>query len=302
MHLNFLHLHYFQVVARLEHITQAAEALSIAQPSLSKAISQLEEDLGVLLFDRIGRQIRLNHAGKILLYRVERAFDELDQVRRELNDLASGEQGVIELAIHTGMQILPDLLIAFREQYPQIRFKVSEQRGSEVLNELERGDARLCLTCLPLTQPHISSVPLLTEDILLAVPPGHPFAQREHVLVSEVADEPLVALATGYKLREITETFLLENGMRPQIAFEVNNPAVIPALIKARLAIGFVPVVTWRHVIASLVLLPLEGARLQRTLALAWRQESYLSRAECLFRDFVIAYFTRLSHEASPAV
>jgi LysR family transcriptional regulator, transcription activator of glutamate synthase operon len=118
MHFNFLHLHYFQVVARLEHITQAAEALSIAQPSLSKAISQLEEDLGVLLFDRIGRQIRLNHAGKALLYRVERAFDELDQVRRELSDLASGEQGVIELAIHTGMQILPDLLIAFREQYP----------------------------------------------------------------------------------------------------------------------------------------------------------------------------------------
>ena len=302
MHFNFLHLKYFQEVARLEHITQAAEALSIAQPSLSKAISQLEEELGVLLFDRIGRQIRLNHAGKVLLYRVERAFDELDQVRRELNDLTSGEQGIIELAIHTGTQILPDLLIAFREQYPQIRFKVSEQRGSEVLNELEHGDATLCLTCLPLTRPNISSMPLITEDIRLAVPPGHPLAQREHVLVSEVADEPLVALATGYKLREITEAFLLENGIRPQIAFEVNNPAVIPALIKARLAIGFVPVVTWRNVMASLMLLPLEGARLQRTLALAWRQERYLSRAECLFRDFVIAYFAGLSHEVSPAV
>jgi LysR family transcriptional regulator, transcription activator of glutamate synthase operon len=302
MHLNFLQLHYFQVVARLEHITQAAEVLAIAQPSLSKAISQLEEDLGVRLFDRIGRQIRLNHAGKVVLYRVERAFDELDQVQRELNDLAGGEQGIVELAVRTGSQILPDLLIAFREQYPQIRFKVSEHRGSEVLSKLERGDAMLCLTCLPLTQPHISSVPLITDDIRLAVSPGHPFAQREQVLVSEVADEPLVALSTGYQLREITETFLLENGIRPQFAFEVDNPAVIPALITARLAIGFLPVVTWRNATASLVLLPLEGARLQRTLALAWHQERYLSRAECLFRDFVMAYFTKLSHDMSPGV
>lgn len=295
MHLNFLQLKYFQTVARLEHITQAAEVLSIAQPSLSKAISQLEEDLGVHLFDRVGRQIRLNHFGKVLLYRVERAFDELDQAQRELTDLASGEQGIIELAIHAGTQILPDLLSTFREQYPQIRFKVSEHIAHDALNELERGEAKLCLTCLPLTRPNISSLPLITEDILLAVPTDHPLAQREHVLLSEIADEPLVALATSYNLREITETFLVKNGIRPHIAFEVNNPAVIPALIKARLGIGFAPAVTWHNVLASLVLLPLEGAGLQRTLAIAWRQGSYLSRAECLFRDFVIDYFAKLS-------
>jgi LysR family transcriptional activator of glutamate synthase operon len=299
MHFNFLHLQYFQVVARLEHITQAAETLSIAQPSLSKAISQLEQDLGVLLFDRIGRQIRLNHAGKILLYRVERAFDELDQVQRELHDLADGEQGIIELEIHTGTQIWPDLLSTFREQHPHIRFKVSEHTNPEALNELERGDAKLCLTCLPLTRPNISNIPLITEDILLAVPPDHPLAQREHLQLSEIADEPLVTLATSYELREITEAFLLRNGIRPQIAFEVNNPAAIPALIKARLGVGFTPAITWRNVTASLVLLPLEGVRLQRTLALAWHQGRYLSRAECLFRDFVIAYFTRLSHKVS---
>jgi DNA-binding transcriptional LysR family regulator len=140
-------------------------------------------------------------------------------------------------------------------------------------------------------------LPLITEGILLAVPTDHPLAQREHVFVREVADEPLVTLATGYNLRETTETFLMKNSIRPQIAFEVNNPAAIPALIKARLGIGFAPAVTWRNVMASLVLLPLEGASLQRTLAIAWRQESYLSRAECLFRDFVIDYFAKLSHE-----
>jgi LysR family transcriptional activator of glutamate synthase operon len=292
--LNLLQLKYFQTVAHLEHITKAAEVLSIAQPSLSKTISQLEEDLGVPLFDRVGRQIRLNHFGKALLYRVERAFNELEQAQRELTDLEDGEQGVIELAIHAGTQLLPDLLRTFRKYHPHIRFKVSEHVAHAALTKLERREVKLCITCLPLTRPTIHYLPLMTEDILLAVPSDHPLAARAHISLDEIAHEPLVTLIPGYNLREITETFWEQHGFHPQIAFEVNNPGTIPALIKAGLGIGFAPATTWRDVLTSLVLLPLEKATLQRTLAIAWSQASYLSKAELLFRDFVIDYFARL--------
>lgn len=97
--MEILQPQYFQTVARLEHMTKAAEQLQIAQPSLSKTISRLEEDLGVALFDREHRKIRLNAAGRIFLNRVERAFAELNEGRREIVELADQDQKNITLAV-----------------------------------------------------------------------------------------------------------------------------------------------------------------------------------------------------------
>jgi DNA-binding transcriptional LysR family regulator len=89
--MDLLQLKYFQTVARSEHMTRAAEELHISQPSLSKVISNLEEDLGVPLFERIGRQIKLSHFGKAFLSRVERIFLELEDGKRELSDMLENE-------------------------------------------------------------------------------------------------------------------------------------------------------------------------------------------------------------------
>src|SRR5258708_33114532 len=110
--MDLLQLKYFQAVAQLEHMTRAAEQLSIAQPFLSQSIAKLEEDLGVPLFDRQGRRIQLNQFGKVFLKRVERVFVELDEGRREVADLAGLEHGLIALAV-ASTQPLPDLLSAF---------------------------------------------------------------------------------------------------------------------------------------------------------------------------------------------
>src|SRR5256886_1659607 len=103
--MDLLQLHYFRTVARLEHMTRAAEELLIAQPALSQTIARLEDDLGVPLFDRLGRRIRLNLFGRAFLGRVERIFAELDQGQRELADLAGGEQGQVDLALGAATHI-----------------------------------------------------------------------------------------------------------------------------------------------------------------------------------------------------
>lgn len=95
--MDLLQLKYFQTVARLEHMTQAAKALSIARPSLSQTIAHLEDELGIPLFERQGRRIRLNAFGRALLLHVERLFRELDEARQELADLAGTEHGQIAL-------------------------------------------------------------------------------------------------------------------------------------------------------------------------------------------------------------
>lgn len=135
-----------------EHLTQAAHQLSIAQPSLSQTIAHLEKELGVPLFDRQGRQIRLNHFGRALLRHVEHIFGELEDAKHEIADLAGMEHGRIALAIVIP-QILPDLLGAFRADHPHITFHLFHQHSSQaVQQQLEQGEIDLCIT-----SPQLSS-------------------------------------------------------------------------------------------------------------------------------------------------
>ena len=140
--MDLLQLRYFRTVARLEHMTRAAQELYISQSSLSKTITHLERELGVSLFDRQGRQVRLNQYGKAFLRRVEQVFTVLDDGQRELADLAAGKQGQVALA-SMNVYLLPGLLQAFRERYPGITIRLFGNPRQESLAQLERGEVDL---------------------------------------------------------------------------------------------------------------------------------------------------------------
>src|SRR5579875_959834 len=130
--MDLLQLRYFQTVARHEHMTQAAQKLYISQSSLSKTIAHLERELGVTLFDRQGRQIRLNQYGKVFLRRVEQAFAALEDGRRELVDLIEQERERVVLA-SMSVYLLPGLLQAFREHHPGISIRLFSNPRQEIL-------------------------------------------------------------------------------------------------------------------------------------------------------------------------
>jgi DNA-binding transcriptional LysR family regulator len=127
--LNLLQLQYFQTVARLEHMTKAAQELNVSQPSLSNTMSRLEESLGVPLFVRQGRQIRLTTFGRQFLQRVNLAFFELEKGKREMEEMAGGEKGIISFAV-TLPNALPVLLKEFLEIHPQAKL-IQNQAFSE---------------------------------------------------------------------------------------------------------------------------------------------------------------------------
>src|SRR5947209_9180293 len=122
--MELLQLKYFQTVARLEHMTRAAEVLGIAQPALSQTIARLEEELGTPLFDRLGRRIYLNAYGRAYLQRVERIFAELEQGQRELADLTGGKQGQVELALSAATHLVHDLLFDISQHHPHISLHI----------------------------------------------------------------------------------------------------------------------------------------------------------------------------------
>jgi DNA-binding transcriptional LysR family regulator len=295
--MEFLQLKYFQTVARLEHMTKAAEELRIAQPSLSKTIARLEEDLGVPLFDRQGRKIQLNAFGKVFLKRVERAFHELSEGKREIKDLAGLSQESITLAVSIP-RILPDLLGSFLNQYPHVRFQQFLESTSSMKRQLEDAEIEFCISSVPIEGPEIVWEPLMTEEIFLIVPPGHRLAGRDSIYLHEVKDESFISMNTGYGFRNLTDEFCKEAGFIPHIAFEGDEPGVIGELVRQGLGIAFVPALTsLRNSDALSKRLRIIEPRCQRTIGLGWSKRRYLSSTAQQFRQFVIEYFSNISSQ-----
>ncbi|MEH7502175.1 LysR family transcriptional regulator [Neobacillus drentensis] len=293
--MELLQLKYFQTVAGLEHMTKAAEELQIAQPSLSKTISRLEEDLGVPLFDRKNRQLRLNEYGKLFLDRVNRIFLELNEGKREIAERSEQGQSQITLAVSIP-RVLPELLSSFLKQYPDIKFQQVLRSTTSMKSQLEKAEIDFCISSVPIEGTDIVWEPLMTEEIYLIVPPEHRLSRREEIVLSEVKNDPFISMNTGFGFRNLTDAFCHEAGFIPNIAFEGDEPGVIGDLVRQGLGIAFIPEISWIHHTNPFPnKLRIIEPKCQRTIGLGWSKRRYLSDAAQQFRQYVTDYFSKRS-------
>ena len=290
------------MVAKLEHFTRAAEELYVAQPSLSRAIARLEEELGVDLFDRQGRQVRLNRFGRFFLHRVERVLHELEVGKQELADIVGTERGEIGLVFqHTiGVYVLPDMLQEFLSAHPAVTFRLAHTSTAPILRQLREGEFDLCISSLPFDRKQLQATALMTEEIFLAVSSGHRLAARKHIQLKEVADEPFIAMKRGYSLRDIGDELCRKAGFEPKIAFEGDEMPTVRGLAAAGLGVALIPALGWQGVVEPApVRLHITDPICERTIWLSWDEEHYLSAVTRLFREFVKDYFTQLEGRGS---
>ncbi|MEV6905808.1 LysR substrate-binding domain-containing protein [Amycolatopsis sp. NPDC051071] len=289
--MDLLALRYFQTVARLEHVGRAAEELRVAQPSLSRTLARLEADLGVPLFDRHGRRIRLNRFGAAFLRRVDRALTELDDGRRELDDAAGLERGTVTVAAES-LLVLTEPLRTFVPDHPLVDVRLSQASAARMAEQLRAGDVDLCVTSQPLSGNDIRSRVLLDEPVMLCVPAGHRLAGRGRVSLSELAGEPFLATRPGYWQRALAEHLFAKAGLELDIVCEGDEAAVLFQLIDAGLGIAFVPSLGLRaDTSTTVVWLAVDDPECRRVLSVAWRENTYLSLAAQRFREHVSAHF-----------
>jgi LysR family transcriptional regulator, transcription activator of glutamate synthase operon len=291
--MELLQLEYFRTVARLEHVTEAARSLHVTQSSLSKTIQRLEEDLGVPLFDRIGRKLRLNAFGSRFLHRAERALLELEQGRQELLDLASPDRGTLELAVTTA-STLPHILREFRKRRPYIHYHVQMLTTQEMLMLLHRGEVDYCLSSPPIAGDDIECQIVFRDPILAAVPEGHRLADRSSVPLSELRDEWFVGVKRGYGTRDLVDAICRSAGFEPKYVYEGDEPARLSHLVEAGIGIAFMPS-TAKNSRESIRYLPVEDHEMVREIALLRHRTRYISRAALEFREVVVAYFEALA-------
>jgi LysR family transcriptional regulator, transcription activator of glutamate synthase operon len=290
--MDLLSLRYFQTVARLENMTKAAEALHITQPALSKTIGNLEKELKVRLFDRTGKYIRLNEYGKRFLAKVDAALQTLEDGKAELFDLAERPTGSVVLYIQAGSYLLPDMITLFRQQHPEVQFMLLQQ--DQNISQYPAFD--LCISSSLFKIPGTEFVPLVTEEIMLAVPNDHRLATRKSIRLSELSEDGFISLKPGKQLRETTDALCRTMGFTPRIIYECDEPAMVRSLVRSGLGISFIPSVTWGGSQgASVVLIPIEEPLCTRTIEVSWYKDRYMTYAAKKFKVFVLEYYEKLN-------
>jgi LysR family transcriptional activator of glutamate synthase operon len=292
---DLLQLKYFQTVAKYEHLSRAAEELRIAQPSLSQTISRLEKDLGFKLFTRIGRKIILSECGKAYLQRVNNVFLELNEGLKEMEEISRQNNEKISIAV-TNPSILPDLIVGFKNLYPQVRFRQYQSSSSGMRKQLESAEIDLGISTVEIVSEDLQWTPLLREELFLTVPPRHHLANRTSIRLSEVKSEPFIAMPSGHGFRDITEDFCREAGFTPFTAFEGDEAGITQKLVARGLGVAFYPSITSFDASShsDTVKLRIEEPSCFRTIGLLMNKKRYVTSTVQNFVNFVIDHFEQI--------
>ena len=237
--MELLQLRYCLAGAESEHMTNTAKQLHIAQPALTQSIHRLEQELGVSLFERAGRGIRLSPAGAYVRDRVKPAMETLENVAHDVQLFQQGEQGVVRVGVHAASGVAIDGIAAYSELNPHVSFEITQ-------DERERHRDVIVTTITPRGSSTVENAVEKTpfsERIGIAVPAGS--ALGDTASLADFANERFIALAGSRRFREVCDTFCAHRAFTPHITFESDNPLVVKKMIGLGLGVGFWPDHSW---------------------------------------------------------
>lgn len=229
------HLRYFLAVAEDAHFRRAADRLDVSQPTLSLQVRELERELGVALFDRVGRRARLTQAGEVFRDYARRALAVVEDGRTALAELDGLVRGSLTVGVvqTVNAYLIPPVVARFATDHPGVRLRVEEMAAGAIEDGLLGGALDLGISFLPPGHKEIEAEQLFEEELVLAVPPAHRLAGRERVRVAELAGEPLGLLGPGFCTRRIVEESFDRAGVRPAVVVEMNSVEGVLAVVAA---------------------------------------------------------------------
>jgi len=296
--LELRQIKYFIEVAKREHVTEAANKLHVAQSAVSRQIFNLEEELGVDLFIREGRTVRLTRIGKVFLEHMERAINVIDDARQVVEEYIDPNKGTIHVGFSASLAsyILLSAIYYFRTEYPDVKFELYQNSYSELIEAVIKGDINIAIVGpLPNDKEKIHSSVLFTEDIVALLPSNHPLANRSSIKLIELRDESFVLFPEGFILREVIMEGCIQRGFRPKVSFEGKDIDSIKGLVSAGLGVTLIPEVTIVDCLPrATVKIPVIEPSLKRSVGAIIPKERELLPTEKLFYEFIKEFFTRL--------
>ncbi|HIE6632216.1 LysR family transcriptional regulator [Bacillus luti] len=236
-------LKYFLAVSKELHFTKAAEKLNISQPSLSQQIRALEHELGMPLFDRIGKKISLTEAGKILLLHTKTIFREIEQARSAIQDLNGLQHGSLTIGslLTVVNYLLPPAILNFNKLYPNIELSVLGLRTGDIREKLLQNELDIGITFLPVQDKEIVSIPLYKSELTLVVPTGHTLTERSHISIVELQGYPLILLPKNFFLTELITSHCQQFDFTPKSILEISTMESLIQMVSKGMGITVLP-------------------------------------------------------------
>lgn len=292
-------LAYVLTVAEEQSFTRAADRLHLAQPSLSRAVRLLEQELGVTLFNRgpgLG-PVTLTPDGSALLPFMQRVVADVEATGAEARALSGMARGRLAIGATPSLvtSVLAPALVEFHASHRGIDLSVVEAGSHQLVPQVAAGEVDLALVVLPVTDPLVVTTPLFDDPLVLAVAPGHPFATRRRVRVRDLDGLDLVMFREGYDLRAVTLEACREAEVEPHLVSEGGEMAGVLSFVAAGLGAAVVPAIALPGD-GTLTGVPFTGPTLSRTVALAQRGDRALARpARALAEQLLARHGARTS-------
>lgn len=289
--MDLLKLKYFYTVAQLEHITKAAERLHIAQPAITKTIKLIESELGVPLFSRVGRNIKLTEYGKLLKNRLDSVFPIIDGIESEIKALKRENSYTVRLNVMAASIAVMQAVLEYKNLHPEVVFNLN-QHSSNV-------DCDISLTTDFAGDTVVGKKTaikrcVIEEKIFLAVPKISEYAKRDSIELLSLKDEKFIYIAGSRPFRAVCDKICSDLGFKPSIDFESDSPIAVKNIISADAGVGFWPQFSWGEIDKSGVkLIPISDADCKRNLVVELHSDNCRSKYAESFYSYLIEQLSK---------
>ncbi|MFX3675153.1 MAG: LysR family transcriptional regulator [Paenisporosarcina sp.] len=276
-------LRYFYTIAEQGQITRAAKKLHMAQPPLSQQLKHLEEELGVILFERNGRQMELTQAGLVLYKKAERILLQLEEIETEVKETNEGLRGKLSIGIvKTCFWYLPDRVRLFRETYPSITFSLREGDSYTIEQLIKSRESEVGIVRLPIEMKAFSKIELPKEPFVVVFPNNTPgFHLKTSIKMKELEAIPLLLLhrISGVGQYEIVLEECKRHGFEPNVICECPDVSMLLSLVSAGVGATIIPESSLvSFPLPNLHTLKIEDSTIYAESAIIWLKDRYLSK------------------------
>jgi DNA-binding transcriptional LysR family regulator len=280
-------LEVFLSVAKHLNFTRAGDEIHLSQPSISVRIRKLEEELGIKLFEQLGKRVALTEAGQMLVPYARRVVAALDDARHAVEEFQGLERGTLRIGASTtpGMYLVPKFIATFKLKYPKIETRLEIKDTRQIEGEIIRNEFDFGFVGGHLVGNEVEVMPWLTDEIVLVAPNGHPLTQKKWARLSDLKGEQFISREQGSATRAAVEDKLRASGLELATVMEMNNPEAVKKAVQSGLGVAFLS----RHAVETelkaqtLAAVMVKDLLLNRELKIVYRKDKHLSRAARAF-------------------
>ncbi len=284
-------LKIFSVVAEHQSYTLAAKELFLTQPAVSMQVKQLEEDVGLPLFERVGKQIALTEAGRELLHYASSIEQQINEASLMLTELKGVERGHLHLTMaSTANYFAPQLIAAFKREFPRAEITLDVTNRSGLVDAVEHNHTDMAIMGKPPSGHHLKGIPFIDNPLVVIAAPSHPMVTKQPILLSDLADEPFIVRENDSGTRMATERFFNRHGLELIAGMEMNRSEAIKQAVMAELGLGIVSLHTIEMELAlkRLVVLEVEDFPIKRQWHIVYREGKRFAAIPEAFKTFVL--------------